>query len=66
MATATITTLAAVWDCRWSRPGYRLTGVADAQQPETTWVCVHEGERRPVIDEECATCPHWQQDEAEG
>ena len=63
MGTATIATLATVWDCRFSRPGYRLTGVAEADQPETTWVCVREGERRPVSDEECRSCPHWQPEE---
>ena len=57
MASATVHT---VWDCRWSRPGHHLTGVAEALQPEPTWVCVREGNRRAVCAEECAECSHWE------
>jgi hypothetical protein len=60
MATTALVMLQPVWDCRWSRNGYHLTGVADAQQPEGEWVCVREGARRNVSDEECRTCPHWE------
>ena len=61
MATTTaIATLQPVWDCRWSRPGHQLTGVADALQPESTWVCVHGGTRRNIRDNECQTCPNWE------
>ena len=60
--TATMT-LQTTWDCRWSRPGYRLTGVEEAEQPEAVWMCVRTGHRRPVTDEECATCPLWEADE---
>lgn len=52
-----------IWDCRWSRPGYLPRGVADAEHPPGLWVCVRPTEttvRRPVTEEECATCPHWQ------
>ena len=56
-ATAALQT---IWDCRWSRPGYRLIGVEDDFQPEKLWVCVRGGERRGVTDEECEECPHWQ------
>ena len=59
MATALVV-LQPVWDCRWSRNGYHLTGVSDRQQPEGEWVCVREGARRPVTDVECRTCPHWE------
>ena len=59
MATALVV-LQPVWDCRWSRNGYHLTGVSDRQQPEGEWVCVREGTRRPVTDIECRTCPHWE------
>ena len=52
-ATATLQT---IWDCRFSRPGYRLTGVVDRHQPEPLWVCVREGGRRPVTEEECEQC----------
>ena len=55
-----IATLQPVWDCKWSRPGHQLTGVADALQPESTWVCVHGGIRRNIRDNECQTCPNWE------
>ena len=60
MATTALVRLQPVWDCRWSRSGHRLTAVADAQQPESVWVCVREGIRRSVSDTECRTCPHWE------
>jgi hypothetical protein len=65
MATTAIATMQAVWDCRWSRLGQRLTGVPEALQPESTWVCVREGERRNVCEEECLTCPYWEMEPAE-
>ena len=52
-----------IWDCRWSRPGYLPNGMADAEHPGSLWVCVRPTPatvRRPVTEEECATCPHWQ------
>ena len=52
-----------IWDCRWSRPGHRLTGVNDAEQPEALWVCVRTGKRRGVDEHECARCPDWATDE---
>ena len=57
MATATLQT---VWDCRWSRPGHHVTGVSDAMQPETTWVCTRDGDRRAVCGDECARCSRWE------
>ena len=61
MATTTaIATLQPVWNCRWSWPGHRLTGISDALQPETAWVCVHGGTRRNIRESECQTCPHWE------
>jgi len=60
MSKVSVATLQTVWDCRWSRPGYRLTGVDDSQQPESIWVCIHTGHRRPVSNEECETCHDWQ------
>ena len=65
MARTAIATLQTAPDCRWSRLGHRLSGVAEAQQPETTWVCAREGIRRDLREEECATCPHWELDDAE-
>jgi hypothetical protein len=56
MATALVT-LQRVWDCRWSRFGYHLTGVSEA-----TWVCVREGNRRQITEAECHTCPYWETD----
>jgi hypothetical protein len=60
MAKIAIATLQPVWDCRWSRPGYRLTGVPEAQQPESRWVCRREGTRRLLSDDECLTCEYWE------
>jgi hypothetical protein len=61
MATAsTLSPEHTVWDCRWSRPGHRLTGVSDRLQPESVWVCVHDDGRRPVSNEECAICARWE------
>jgi len=62
MAMTAIATLQPVWECRWSQPGHRLTGVSDALQPETEWVCVRDGDRRNIGPHECATCPHWEWD----
>jgi hypothetical protein len=60
MARTAIATLQTIWDCRWSQPGHRLNGVPDAKQPEGTWVCVREGARRTIDEDECATCAHWE------
>jgi hypothetical protein len=60
MARTAIATLQPVWDCRWSRPGHRLSGVEDALQPESIWVCVHDGNRRNVSVDECEACPNWE------
>jgi hypothetical protein len=57
IATATLHT---IWDCRWSRPGYRLLGVEEHLQPETLWVCDRHGERRGVTEVDCENCPHWE------
>jgi len=58
--TTTITTPQTVWDCRYSRLGYRLANVDEHLQPESLWVCVRTGTRRNVTNEECAICPHWE------
>ncbi len=61
--TTTASVLQTPWDCRWSRLGYRLTGVFEERQPESLWVCVRpdsSGNRRSITDAECATCPHWE------
>jgi hypothetical protein len=55
-----IATLQAIWDCRWSRPGYRIAGVEDHLQPETRWICVRGSERRCINEEECENCPNWE------
>jgi hypothetical protein len=54
-------TLQTIWDCRFSRPGYRVIGVPDQLQPEKLWVCVRKGERRGVTEEECEECPFWEE-----
>ncbi len=60
MSHTTVATLQTIWDCRCSRPGYRLFGVQDQLQPEKLWVCIRTGERRGVTEEECENCPHWE------
>ena len=59
MSATRVATLQTIWDCRWSRPGYRVAGVEDHLQPETRWVCVR-GDRRCISEEECEQCPHWE------
>jgi hypothetical protein len=49
-----------VWDCRFSRPGFRLFSLSEPLQPESLWVCTRTGKCRNVTDEECEKCPHWQ------
>ena len=62
MARTAIATLQTIWDCRWSRPGHRLNGVREDLQPEPTWVCVRDGERRGIREDDCATCAFWELD----
>ena len=57
---ATAATLQTAWNCRWSHPGHRITGLAEAVQPESLWVCARDGARRSVGDEECARCARWE------
>ncbi len=62
MAVTAVATLQAVWDCKWSRPGYRLSRVAEQEQPETAWVCVRTGARSNIAEMGCERCPYWEQD----
>jgi hypothetical protein len=62
MATIAVATVRTPWDCRWSRPGYRLTGVREPFQPETVWVCIRDGERRPVAEVTCEACAFFEED----
>jgi hypothetical protein len=64
MATTSVADVQTAWDCRWSRPGYRVPGVPDQLQPETFWVCMRTGDRRCISSEECEECPHWEPDPA--
>lgn len=63
MNSTAVMTLQTVWDCKWSQPGHRLTGVLESLQPETLWVCVRDGNRRAIDEAKCVTCPHWQRQE---
>jgi hypothetical protein len=65
MSKIAIASLQTVWDCRFSRPGFHITGIAEALQPESRWVCTRNGRRRNVTDEECEKCPNWQMDTGE-
>ena len=60
----TVATLQTVWDCRFSRPGYRVSGVPEHLQPEPLWVCLRLDERRGVSQDECEHCPFWEPDES--
>ena len=62
MAIIAVTTVPSVWTCHWSRPGYRLSRVAEQDQPEAEWVCVRTGARRDVDAMGCERCPHWERD----
>ena len=60
MAKTIVATLQTAWDCRWSRPGFRLSGVTETLQPESLWVCIRTGRRQPVTDAKCEKCPEWE------
>jgi len=57
-----VKTVQTVANCRWSRsvgaaPGFHPDGA------ERVWVCVRPTAttvRRPVTEEACANCPHWE------
>lgn len=52
-----------IWECRWGRPGYLPHGVVEPCWPDGLWVCVRptpKTVRRPVTEQECATCHRWQ------
>ena len=63
MAKTAIATRQTTWDCKWSRPGFRLAGLDESLQPESVWVCVRTGERRSISDEKCDQCPYWEADD---
>ena len=62
MAMTVTATLQTAWDCKWSRPGYRLTGTSEWHQPETLWVCVRTGPRLRLFESMCETCRYWEPD----
>jgi hypothetical protein len=55
-----VAVLQTAWNCRWSRAGHRIAGLAEAAQPESLWVCTYDGARRSVSDEACAHCATWE------
>ena len=65
MAKTAVATLQTIWDCRWSRPGFRLSGVKESLQPESLWVCVRTTPRRCVSEAECKECPFWEYEKHE-
>ena len=61
----TATALAAgqsIWSCRWSRPGYRLSCIAEPDQPESAWVCLPRRARTDIAAVGCEPCPSWEPD----
>ena len=65
MARVAVATLQTIWDCKWSRPGFRLFSLGEPLQPEPLWVCTRTGGCRGVTEAECETCPHWEAEEKE-
>jgi hypothetical protein len=63
MAKTAIATHQTAWECKWSRPGFRLAGLEETLQPEPVWVCVRTGQRRPISDAKCENCPYWEKDD---
>jgi len=49
------------WDCRWTRlaPGV-VRNTTRRERQDIIWICVRDGGRRYVSDQECETCEHWQ------
>ena len=58
MAKIAIATEQTAWDCKWSRPGFRLAGIDEAQQPESVWVCIRTGETPQARRSTHATTAH--------
>lgn len=50
-------------ECRWCQPQFATTAQIDRDMLDVPWECVRmPGHERPVIDEECAGCEHWEPD----
>ena len=60
MSRTAVRTLQTIWDCRFSRPGHQLTTALASVDSDPLWVCIRDGRRRPVTEEECEDCPHWE------
>ena len=60
MSATAVAAMQPIWDCKWSRPGLRLAGLAPGLQPEPLWVCTRTGERKPVSEDKCEACPFWE------
>jgi hypothetical protein len=63
MVKTAIATRQTPWECKWSRPGFRLACIEESIQPESVWVCVRTGERRRLSEKACDHCPYWQADD---
>jgi hypothetical protein len=62
MAHVAVASLQTIVNCRWSRPGYRLSRVLERDQPEPPFVCVRTGVRTEVAEMGCERCPFWEPD----
>jgi hypothetical protein len=49
------------WDCKSSRPGFRLAGLEESAPPESVWMCVRTGQRRRLSEHTCKHCPYWEE-----
>ena len=67
MAHTAVAALQAPWDCKWTRLAYRQSGIPEYQPPDPRlWVCVREpAAPRPVAEQDCDGCPHWEMDEGD-
>lgn len=67
MAHTAIAARQTTWDCKWSRLAYRQGGIPEYKPPDPRlWVCVREpGMPRPVTEQDCDGCSHWEMDEGD-
>ena len=49
-----------VWNCRWSRPGFRFTGLPASRHVEGAWICTRECPAHSVDEADCRTCASFE------
>ena len=54
------------WECRWTCMANRVPRGTRRQQAQTViWLCLRDGTRRHVTDEDCESCECWEPEDAE-